>query len=73
MVKAAVKENPNAAVAASVTGAAGVVSYLADLVGLNGLPTPVAIWVAGGITTVALWVGRDGVKGVLGRVWRGRK
>lgn len=64
-------KHPNAAVAGGATGAAALVAYAAELAGLNP-PAPVAI-LAGGILTVAvLAIGRDGLRGIARRLWRGQ-
>lgn len=66
------RKHPNATVAGGLTGIAAAVAYLAELAGL-ALPGPVAIVAAGVLTTVVLAIGRDGLRGIAVRVWRGSR
>lgn len=63
-------KHPNATAAGASTGAAALIAWLASLAGLT-LPDPVAI-LAGGVLVVAvLAIGRDGLRTIIVRLWRG--
>jgi hypothetical protein len=63
-------KHPNAVVAGSLSGAAALVAWLAELEHV-AMPAPVAVLAGGILTTVVLAIGRDGVRGIARRLWRG--
>jgi hypothetical protein len=64
------KKHPNATVAGGLGGVAALVAWLAELEHV-AMPAPVAVLAAGILTTVVLAIGRDGVRGIARRLWRG--
>lgn len=63
-------QHPNATVAAGTGGTAAVLVWLAQLFGLD-IPPVAAVVMAGALTTAMLAVGREGLKGLADRLWRG--
>lgn len=64
-------KNPNAVAAGTSTGAAALVAYIAELAGLD-LPGPVDILLGGVLVVAVLAVGREGLRGIISTIWRGR-
>lgn len=66
-----VKENPNAVVGGtSGAGGGAALIYLLGLLGVT-VSSYGAIIIGGAITTAALYIGRHGVRGLAGTLWRG--
>lgn len=66
-----VKENPNAAIGfASGGGIGALVIWLASIGGYE-VPGPIAAIIAGAISGFALYIGRQGIRGLLHTIWRG--
>lgn len=63
--------HPNATTAAGLTGPAVLVVWLFNHFGIVDISPEVAVVIAGGVITIALFVGKRGVKGVLSMLWRG--
>ena len=63
--------NPNATLAGGTTGVAAAVTYLLSLTTWNVPPT-VAVLAAGGVTTLLLFIGRNGIRGLFKMIWRGQ-
>ncbi len=64
--------NPNATVAAGSSGVGVLVVWLLGYFGVD-LTAELGAVIAGALSSVVLWIGRDGIKGVLGRIWKGDK
>lgn len=65
-------KHPNATVGATVGGSATVVVLLLGALGVTIDPALAAL-VATGATAVVLFVGRNGVRGAVGIVWKGKR
>lgn len=66
-----IARNPNAAVGAVSAGGLGtIVALLFRWAGVE-LEPEAASAIAGGLAGLALWIGREGIKGLARRVWRG--
>ena len=65
--------NPNASVALGWGSGAG--TLLVWLVGLSGveMPAEVAAVVGGAVASLMLFLGREGIRGALERVWWGKR
>lgn len=64
------KTHPNATTAGVSSASALVIVWIAQMVGLDVGPE-LAVVFAGAWTTVALAVGRNGLRGLIRKVWRG--
>jgi len=62
--------HPNAATAAALTLPTVLIVWLAGHTGID-LSAEAAAGIGGGVITVALFVGRRGIKGVARLLWRG--
>lgn len=70
---APIKENQNAAVGfASGGGIGALVIWLASVGGYD-VPGPIAAIIAGAISGVVLFMGREGIRGVAHAIWRGHR
>jgi hypothetical protein len=67
-----VSAHPNAAVGGSTATGALVVVWILGRVGVTLTAEEGAV-IAGAASTLALLIGRNGVKGVVGMVWHGSK
>jgi hypothetical protein len=65
--------NPNAFAAALTAVFVWVIDRALAHWGVVDLSPDQVLLAAGGLTTVVLWVGREGVKGAALRVWSGAK
>ena len=65
-----ITENKNAAVSVGSGGAGIVAIYLLGLAGVSLTPELGGV-IAGSATTVVLAIGRDGIRGVMRRLWNG--
>ena len=67
-----VTDNPNAAVG-GISGIGGgiLVVYVLGLLGVD-VDQYAAAAIAGAVSTIALFIGKNGIKGALGIFWRGR-
>lgn len=63
-------KHPNAALSVGTGGAGVLIIWLLGHTGVS-MPNEVAVLVAAAITSVALLVGRKGVRGVIRLVWHG--
>lgn len=66
-------QNPNAFAAALTAVFVWAIDRALAHWGVVDLTPEQVLLAAGGLTSVVLWVGRDGVKGAAVRVWRGAK
>jgi hypothetical protein len=67
-----VKGNPNASVAAASTAAGVLLIWLLTSLGVDISPE-VGAAISGLLASVVLWIGRDGIKGAISKVWGGDK
>lgn len=68
-----VTNNPNAAVAlGSGSGIGAIVIWIAQASGA-GIPPEIAAIAGGAIASLALFIGRSGVRGIVRVVWRGKE
>lgn len=65
------KSNPNAAVATGTGGVGVLVVWLLGHFGV-AVSAEVGAALATGVAAAALFVGRNGIKGTLSRIWRGK-
>jgi len=66
-----VKQHPNAATAAGLTGPSVLVVWLLGKLGLVDITPEIAALLAGAIIAVGLFIGKRGIKGLLSMLWRG--
>lgn len=66
-------KNPNAAVAGTTSGAGVLLVWLLGNVFHIDLSAELGAAIAGGVGTVALFIGREGISGVWHTLWRGNK
>lgn len=69
--KDTVTQNPNATVAGGTTGFVIFVVWLAGYLGLD-LTAEMGAFAGGGLATLVLAIGRDGIRGVIRRLWSGK-
>ena len=62
--------HPNAATAGATIGPSVLIVWLAGHLGLD-IGAEEAVVTAGLIASLVLLIGREGVKGIIGSVWRG--
>ena len=65
-----VKNNPNASLAGGLTFVGVGVAWLTGHFGW-GLTGEEQVVLSGGITTGGLWIGRNGIRGIAKRIWKG--
>lgn len=63
-------QHPNATAAGGTVGVSVLLIWIAGLLGVD-LSAEVAAALTGLLTVVVLAVGRDGIRGIARRVWRG--
>jgi hypothetical protein len=66
-----VSNNPNASLAAGTTGVGVLVIYLAGLLGFTPSAEGAAA-LGGAATSIVLFIGRTGIRGMLSVIWRGQ-
>lgn len=66
-------QNPNAAAAALTGVFAWAITRIVQHYGWVDVTPDRVILFASGLTTIVLWIGREGVYGAALRVWRGAK
>lgn len=65
-----ISNHPNAAVSGGVSGAGALVVWGLSLLGV-AVPPAIAVVAVGLLASAVLAVGKHGVKGLVGRLWRG--
>ena len=66
-------KHPNATAAGTAAGVVGAVLWLLEAAGVD-VPEPpvhVTVWIGGAVSAVVLVIGRDGLRGLARRIWRG--
>lgn len=64
--------NPNAAIASGTTGTGVLVVWLLGHFGV-AISAEVGAVIAGGASAILLYIGRNGIKGLAQRIWKGAK